>query len=189
MTSLMGIISLLSALKATCDGLSCTQCESRTSTSCTGISVTCSPGYYCGSELSEIISGSGYTSIYSRRCTFQSLCDLKFSISTGHERSRSIALCCDTDYCSSTIPPMPPFNANPNGVVCASCDSIITPGCNTSETIQCNGDANICFHQFVKNGSTCENCWKRMCTRSLCDYFRHNRNCYDEQRELMLQRV
>ncbi|KAG8548769.1 hypothetical protein GDO81_024260 [Engystomops pustulosus] len=170
MTSLIGILCLLSALTATSVGLSCISCFSLDATSCTGDSLTCTSKNLCGSTYTENLVGGNITRSYNRGCLPSSECNLKGGISTNQGRIRSIISCCDTDNCSSSIPILPPFNNDLNGVVCPSCVSSNSTGCNPSETIKCKGDEKVCFTQTIKHGSTVITYIRGCTTRSVCDF-------------------
>ncbi|XP_071969186.1 uncharacterized protein [Engystomops pustulosus] len=172
MTSLTGLLSLLSALIATCHALRCVQCFSTNSTSCFDGSAYCSSGYSCASAYIDIKSCGRLTTLFVRRCLASSRCDFKFSTSNSNIQTRTIFSCCDTDNCLPPTPSLQPFDTEPNGVVCPSYVNYIVPGCNTSETIQCNGDADVCFHEIFHNGSTILPVQSGCASRSYCD----NRN-------------
>ncbi|KAG8550053.1 hypothetical protein GDO81_029180 [Engystomops pustulosus] len=55
MTSMIVILSLLAALIVTGHGLSCTQCTSMTTSSCSGERRTCPSDTLCGSSYSETV--------------------------------------------------------------------------------------------------------------------------------------
>ncbi|XP_056398159.1 phospholipase A2 inhibitor and Ly6/PLAUR domain-containing protein-like [Hyla sarda] len=172
MISLTGILSLLSALAATSYALSCTQCVSTTSYSCSGSSVTCPPGYRCGSAYTESsVSGERVSVSLFRACIASHECNFNGSLSIQHGKAKRVTSCCNTNHCTPTIPPFPTQSSDPNGVVCRSCISADSTWCYTSDTIQCTGDENMCLLQTTKiRGSVSASTAVRGCgTKSLCD--------------------
>ncbi|KAG8550144.1 hypothetical protein GDO81_028170 [Engystomops pustulosus] len=172
MTSLLAIVSLLSALTATGSALSCTECMSLTSSSCSGSSVTCPPGYLCASDYAEIEAAGQKISSVMRSCAPSSECNLKGSVSMTYGKARSAMSCCSTDNCTPTLPSLPTRDSTPNGVTCRSCASADSTWCYTSDTIQCNGDENMCILQTTQmTGSMSLSSALRGCaTKSLCDF-------------------
>ncbi|KAM3923136.1 phospholipase A2 inhibitor and Ly6/PLAUR domain-containing protein-like [Leptodactylus fuscus] len=170
MTSLIRILSLLSALTATSSALSCTEC--RSTTTCSGYDVTCPPGSFCGSSYSETTAVDG-TRIQNlvRTCLPSNSCDYKGSISIKQLQVRTVTSCCSTNYCTPSLPPLPKQNSKPNGVTCPSCLATNATWCDTSDTIQCTGDENICSLQTTNiTGSFSLSTAIRGCaTKSICD--------------------
>ncbi|XP_071969175.1 uncharacterized protein [Engystomops pustulosus] len=176
MTSLLAIVSLLSALTATGAALSCTECMSLTSSSCSGSSVTCPPGYVCASVHGE--SGNAWTTNPSvvRSCAHPSACNYKGSLSMQYGKARSATSCCSTDHCTPSLPSYPRQDSTPNGVTCRSCMSDDSTWCDTSDTIQCTGDENMCLLQTAQmTGSMSLSSALRGCaTKSYCDFGRQS---------------
>ncbi|XP_056399866.1 uncharacterized protein LOC130294278 [Hyla sarda] len=171
MISLTGILSLLSALAATSYALSCTQCVSITSSSCSGSSVTCPSGEQCGSVYTETMAGGMTTTSIVRSCVPSSECNFKGGIGFQHGKINMVSSCCNTDNCNPTMPSFPTQRSNPNGVVCRSCISADSTWCYTPDTIQCTGDQNMCLLQTSKmSGSASSSTALRGCaTKSICD--------------------
>ncbi|XP_044134624.1 phospholipase A2 inhibitor NAI-like [Bufo gargarizans] len=170
MSSLIGILSLLSALAATSYALSCTQCFSK-ETTCSGPSITCPSDHQCGSAYTETtIVGVKSTSL-TRSCSPSSQCDLKGSVRIQQGHMRVSTSCCNTDNCAPNTPTYPTTSSNPNGLVCRSCISADSTSCNTDDTIQCTGDENRCILQTTQvSGSASESSAFRGCaTKSICD--------------------
>ncbi|XP_069803283.1 uncharacterized protein [Dendropsophus ebraccatus] len=171
MTSLTGILSLLSALIATSDALSCIECRSFTSWTCSDNSVICPPKQVCTSVYTAFTFDKERLPGVLRTFTDPSNCDFKGSMSFGYGRFRMVILCCDTDDCSPPVPPLPTPSYIPNGLICessASHDSIqlFPPG-----NIQCTGDEDMCIHHTghqtepYSSTETVQGC----ATKSLCD--------------------
>ncbi|KAM3923137.1 phospholipase A2 inhibitor and Ly6/PLAUR domain-containing protein-like [Leptodactylus fuscus] len=152
MTSLIRILSLLSALTATSSALSCTECKS-TNLSCSGSSVTCPLGSICGSRLSETFVDGSWITILARRCVPTKSCDFKGSLSL------------------KKVQTLPTQSSNPNGVICPFCISADTVSCETSDTIQCMGDEQICILRTTRvTGPYSISASVRGCaTKSYCD--------------------
>ncbi|XP_075134060.1 phospholipase A2 inhibitor and Ly6/PLAUR domain-containing protein-like [Leptodactylus fuscus] len=172
MTSLIRILSLLSALTATSAALSCPECRSETS-SCYGSSVTCPSDSVCGSRYTEASIG-GVRSLH-RTCVLSTECNFKGTLSLQQRHIRGhlviVTSCCNTDHCTPEIPALPTKSSNPNGVVCRSCMSSDSTWCYTSDTMRCTGDENMCLLQTNKvTGSFSLSTAIRGCaTKSICD--------------------
>ncbi|XP_075134995.1 phospholipase A2 inhibitor and Ly6/PLAUR domain-containing protein-like [Leptodactylus fuscus] len=171
MTSLIRILSLLSALTATSSALSCTECTSTNST-CSGTSMTCPSGSLCGSSFTETTTDGTRIPNLVRTCVPSNNCDFKGSISLKEAKVRIVISCCSTDNCTPTLPPLPTRSSKPNGVVCPSCLSFNSTSCETSDTIQCTGEENRCFFQTTRvTGSVSVSASSHGCaTKSVCDF-------------------
>ncbi|XP_044130982.1 uncharacterized protein LOC122924117 isoform X4 [Bufo gargarizans] len=94
MSSLIGILSLLSALAATSYTLLCTYCISN-ETTCSGtmLSMTCYSGLQCASTYTETtIAGVESTSL-TRSCALSSNCGLKGTVTLQHGQMRVSTSC------------------------------------------------------------------------------------------------
>ncbi|XP_069803320.1 phospholipase A2 inhibitor NAI-like isoform X2 [Dendropsophus ebraccatus] len=171
MTSMTGILSLLSALIATSDALSCTECISTIFSSCSGPSVTCPSGYQCGSTYTKSFEGGMTSTVFVRSCMPSSHCNLVGSISQQQGQIKTVSSCCNTANCNPTVPALPTPGSNLNGVVCRSCLSAKSDWCYTKDTISCTGNENMCLLQTSKiTGSVSLSTAIRGCaTKSLCD--------------------
>ncbi|XP_077116221.1 phospholipase A2 inhibitor and Ly6/PLAUR domain-containing protein-like isoform X2 [Ranitomeya variabilis] len=167
MSSLIGILILLSALAATSDALSCTHCMSDT-TSCTGSSVSCSSGQLCGTVYSDSRAGSLSSTSFIRSCTPSSQCNFTGSMTIQNGYMRMAISCCNTDNCNSNVPSLPKMNMTKNGLVCRSCISGDSDWCYTSETMQCTGVEHMCLLQRTKAGSI-KTAIRGCATKSICD--------------------
>ncbi|XP_069803833.1 phospholipase A2 inhibitor 25 kDa subunit-like [Dendropsophus ebraccatus] len=172
MTSMTGILSLLSALIATSDALSCTECISTTSSSCSGPSVTCSSGHQCGSTYTESTTAVGgvFAGVV-RACTPSFHCNFTGSVTQKQAQTKIATSCCSTDNCTPKIPAFPTIGTKSNGVVCRSCVSTHSTWCYTKDTIHCTGDETMCLLQTTKQrGSVKLSAAVRGCaTKSICD--------------------
>ncbi|XP_044138562.1 phospholipase A2 inhibitor and Ly6/PLAUR domain-containing protein-like [Bufo gargarizans] len=170
MSSLIGILSLLSALAATSYALSCTQCFSSGAT-CSGPSMTCPSGNQCGSAYTETtIAGAKSTSLV-RTCAPSSQCGLKGSLGLKQGHMRMSTSCCNTDNCTPDLPTFPTTSSTPNGLVCRSCISEDSTWCYTNDTVQCTGDENRCLLMTTYvSGSVSASAAIRGCaSKSICD--------------------
>ncbi|KAM3921584.1 uncharacterized protein RB166_010994 [Leptodactylus fuscus] len=150
MRSLFGFLICFSALTATSDALSCTECISDTSPSCTGSSVTCASGSTCASLYSETVIGSSISPIFIRSCLNTSNCGFMGSMSNRQGRIWASMTCCNTDNCTPTIPTIPVVSTIPNGVICPSCMSNDPSACSSSDTVTCTGDEDTCVLEKTK---------------------------------------
>ncbi|XP_071969192.1 phospholipase A2 inhibitor 25 kDa subunit-like [Engystomops pustulosus] len=168
MTSPILTLSLLSALTVTSSALLCTQCVSESSSSCSGPSVTCPPGYECGSSHTKTNVGGFETNVVVRACTVQSSCNFAGIIATPLGKTRVATSCCNTDNCLPAIPQFPAINNTRNGLVCRYCSTADSDWCYTSETVQCTGIEDRCLLQRVKQGGL-KNALRGCATKSVCD--------------------
>ncbi|XP_044130978.1 phospholipase A2 inhibitor and Ly6/PLAUR domain-containing protein-like [Bufo gargarizans] len=170
MSSLIGILSLLSALAATSYALSCTQCISSGAT-CSGPSITCPSGNQCGSAYTETTIVGAKSMSLTRSCAPSSQCGLKGSVGIQQGHMRMSTSCCNTDNCTPGPPTFPTTSSTPNGLVCRSCISADSTSCNTDDTVQCTGDQNRCLLMTTQvSGSASASAAIRGCaTKSICD--------------------
>ncbi|KAG9465416.1 hypothetical protein GDO78_018373 [Eleutherodactylus coqui] len=168
MTSLIGILSLVSTLTATSSALSCTKCESETST-CSGDRITCPSETMCGTAyLQGLVEGIRIQKLH-RGCQPLSECGISGTISIKEGRFGIGSSCCSTDDCTPTLPTFPTKSSNPNGVICPSCAPAQSTSCDASDTVQCTGDENMCFLQTTEGlASAMRGC----ATKSFCDLSR-----------------
>ncbi|XP_069804500.1 phospholipase A2 inhibitor gamma subunit B-like [Dendropsophus ebraccatus] len=173
MTSLARILSLFSALIATSGALSCTECASKTSLTCSGPSVTCPSGYRCGSTYLVTTAAGGVreTGVI-RRCTAPSYCDFNGILSAEYARIRVASSCCKTDDCTPLIPPLPKLSSIPNGLICESNISLSSTLDVPLGNIQCKGEENRCIRSTLKlTGIVAFSMTFQGCaTKSLCDF-------------------
>ncbi|XP_040277235.1 uncharacterized protein LOC120992361 isoform X2 [Bufo bufo] len=170
MSSLYGILCLLSALAAT----SCSNCYAGISimTRCPTNNNACPSGEECpggtGDKMAKILA---WTYKCASKCNFlgsMRLQQLQISMSTlcyGHPNCPSIANSL-TD------------NSPLNGLVCPSCLSANSTWCHTDETIQCRGDETMCLLlQTLESGSMSTSTTFRGCaTMSICDLGSQSQN-------------
>ncbi|XP_066462647.1 phospholipase A2 inhibitor and Ly6/PLAUR domain-containing protein-like [Eleutherodactylus coqui] len=165
MTSLIGILSLVSALTATSSALSCMECKSETSP-CS--SILCPPETMCGTVYFQgLAAGMGSQSLH-RGCLPLSECGNSGTISIKQGRSGVGVSCCSSDNCTPGLLKPPQKNHNPNGVICPSCATAESTSCDTSDTIQCTGDENICLFRTTKTGEL-STAVRGCATKSYCD--------------------
>ncbi|XP_072282872.1 uncharacterized protein [Pyxicephalus adspersus] len=172
MAFLFEILGLFLTLVTSGYSLSCIQCSSVTSTSCTGPSVTCASGYQCGAQYTASNAGTVSNNQYTRTCFPENQCTLSGSLSTNGARIKSAVSCCNTDNCTPSLPSLPGDSSVSNGLTCRSCVSADSTWCYTSDTIQCTGNENMCLLQTTKiSGSVSLSTAIRGCsTKSFCDF-------------------
>ncbi|XP_066428749.1 phospholipase A2 inhibitor and Ly6/PLAUR domain-containing protein-like [Eleutherodactylus coqui] len=167
MISLIGFLSLFSALTATSSAISCTKCAS-TSMTCSGSSITCPDGFMCGSEYTDLGEGLRAKHLI-RKCTPSSECNFSGSMTMTEERFALGISCCSTDNCTPTLPTVPTKGHNPNGVICPSCASAKSTSCYTSDTIQCTADENMCLLEAIEIKGSASGAMRGCGTKSYCD--------------------
>ncbi|XP_069802883.1 phospholipase A2 inhibitor and Ly6/PLAUR domain-containing protein-like [Dendropsophus ebraccatus] len=181
MMSLTGILSLFSALIATSDALSCTQCYSSYSWTCSGPSSVCPSGYECGSsytgKTTGIITGEMSRELI-RGCLPSSHCNIQGSIRIHIGYIQKVTSCCTTDDCVPEAPSFPTISTKPNGLVCQSCTAANSTWCSTSDTALCTGDESLCVLETLKrtdSGQVTASMIIRGCaTKSICHLGSHS---------------
>ncbi|XP_071969194.1 uncharacterized protein [Engystomops pustulosus] len=168
MTSPILTLSLLSALTVTSSALLCTQCVSDSPSPCSGPSVSCPPGYECGSTHTRTNVAASETNAVARVCALPSECNVTGIIATPLGKTRVATSCCNTDNCVPPIPQFPEINNTQNGLVCRYCVTIDSDWCYTSETVQCAGKEDRCLLQRMKQGGL-KNALRGCSTKSVCD--------------------
>ncbi|XP_071969517.1 phospholipase A2 inhibitor NAI-like [Engystomops pustulosus] len=169
MKSLLRSLSLFSTLITTSSALSCTQCISATSLSCSGSSVTCPPGHVCGSSYGEYVMGGSTTPTLIRTCVSSFECDIVGSMSMQQGQIRVATTCCNNDNCSPAVPVLPALSSEPNGMVCPSCIHISSTSCSVSDTVQCTGQENMCLTAKISGSVSASPVIQGCATKSLCD--------------------
>ncbi|XP_072282871.1 uncharacterized protein [Pyxicephalus adspersus] len=146
--------------------LTCIQCLSTNSTSCTGNAVTCPNGYFCGTSYTES-TVAGVTR-YIRSCTPQTQCDKIISVTTLYGTTKMSTSCCTSDNCTAPILAVQPPSSELNGVTCPSCQSSQSTWCHDAQTVQCKGEETVCaLHSTTIDGKSSA---IRGCARpSACD--------------------
>ncbi|KAM3922409.1 phospholipase A2 inhibitor and Ly6/PLAUR domain-containing protein-like [Leptodactylus fuscus] len=149
--SLLGFLSLFSALVGTSFSISCMKCTlNDTSSTCLDSNVTCSlNSSLCGLLYKETITGGNKTVRLKRICEHPSDCNINATASTLQGQIRIATTCCSDDYCTPAIPTFSPTSAIPNGLLCPSCMSNSSTVCETSYALQCTGDEEYCFRQSL----------------------------------------
>ncbi|XP_044134623.1 phospholipase A2 inhibitor and Ly6/PLAUR domain-containing protein-like [Bufo gargarizans] len=170
MSSLFGILCLLSALVATSYALSCTHCFSNEAT-CSGPSLTCSSGQHCGTTYRETIAAGLKSISLTRSCTLATQCGFRGTVGIQHGNIRMGTSCCNSDNCTPSLPSLPIRSSYTNGLVCRSCKSDDSARCHTADTIECTGDENMCLLQTThESGSASASSAIRGCaTESICN--------------------
>ncbi|CAH2318740.1 Hypothetical predicted protein [Pelobates cultripes] len=124
--------------------LTCVQCNSNITNSCTGPEITCSSSQdVCISIYETESNSSTVTHNYYRRCGTSKQCGQFFSNINGEITTNLAYSCCTSDSCLPSEPDM-----SPNGWKCPSCsaDGLF---CNTGQVVNCIGTANQCFRSNV----------------------------------------
>ncbi|XP_040277191.1 phospholipase A2 inhibitor and Ly6/PLAUR domain-containing protein-like [Bufo bufo] len=170
MSSLIRILSLLSALAATSYALSCTQCMSNEAT-CSGPSITCPSGNQCASTYTETTTAGMKSTSLGRICAPSSQCGFWGSVTLQQGHIRMSTSCCNTDNCAPDLPTFPTTNSTPNGLVCRSCMSADSSWCYTDDTVQCTGDENRCLlmKTYVSGSMSLSTAFRGCATKSICD--------------------
>ncbi|XP_066428758.1 phospholipase A2 inhibitor and Ly6/PLAUR domain-containing protein-like [Eleutherodactylus coqui] len=168
MTSLIGFLTLISALTSTSSALSCTECTS-TSTTCSGFSRDCPPGTLCGSTYTKVLTGVLGTELLVRGCIPLSECNFNGTMSMKEVHTGVGISCCSIDKCTPPFPTFPTKSPNPNGVICPSCISDKSTRCYTSDTIQCTGDEKMCVLQKTEITGLASAAMRGCATKSYCD--------------------
>ncbi|KAG8433726.1 hypothetical protein GDO86_012181 [Hymenochirus boettgeri] len=172
MSFLLGILYVLSAFAATGYSLSCTTCSSLESTACEGPSMTCLPDNVCGStHVIATAFGVPVINQFTMSCVPRYHCNGTGSISNSVSKIKVGVSCCHTDNCTSPIPTLPEDSIELNGIVCPSCSVVGSLSCDSTDTVQCTGDENLCVSQAteVTGNTTSRTLFLGCATRSYCD--------------------
>lgn len=140
----LGTLFALSLLAAPSHSLTCIECMSTNSTSCTGDAVTCPEGYFCATSYTESTVGGQNSTRYVRSCAPQNRCNKTGRISTLDGTMKWSTSCCSLDNCTEPILPVPPVSLQPNGVTCPTCQSSSSSWCYNTQTVDCSGDETVC---------------------------------------------
>ncbi|XP_066428750.1 phospholipase A2 inhibitor and Ly6/PLAUR domain-containing protein-like [Eleutherodactylus coqui] len=173
MTSLVGFLCLVSALTATSSDLSCTECVSISSSTCSGDSITCPGEFMCGSVYTRDLGEGVRSEMLQRGCLPSSQCNLSGTMSIMNGQFGIGSSCCSSDDCTPTLPTFPTKSHNPNGVICPSCTADQPTWCYTSDTVQCTADENMCLLQEIEqtgSGSKASSALRGCATKSFCDH-------------------
>uniref|UniRef100_A0A8C5QUT2 UPAR/Ly6 domain-containing protein n=1 Tax=Leptobrachium leishanense TaxID=445787 RepID=A0A8C5QUT2_9ANUR len=174
MRSVLRFLCVLSVLISTGYSLSCIKCMKMGESNCEGLSVTCSPDEACAASYS--VSSSGGVKMfeaYLRDCVSKKDCDVKGSYTVVRNvQSKVASTCCYTDNCTPPRPILPEDNYEPNGLTCRVCFSPNSDWCSSTNTIDCQGDENMCILQSsrVKGPVTSITALRGCTTKSICDY-------------------
>ncbi|XP_073457893.1 phospholipase A2 inhibitor NAI-like isoform X2 [Aquarana catesbeiana] len=147
MMFLLEFVVLFSTLASTGQSLKCDKCFSLDSDSCTGFSgQECPSGEVCASRYEISFSDLIVTQTFNRLCAPQAECSVTGTFTHGSSTERVATTCCDTDYCTPTMPKLPDTSSQPNGVWCQQCLSMGTYTC-TGGLVQCTGEATMCLQK------------------------------------------
>ncbi|XP_073511910.1 uncharacterized protein [Phyllobates terribilis] len=148
--------------------LSCIECSTSSSTTCTGNNVTCPSGFVCKSFYSGGRRGeSTFLKETTRSCAHPSGCNMKTSMSINEIRFNMASSCCDTDNCSPSIPELSPISSVPNGVTCPSFMAIGANLIQSSGPMTCTGDQNQCA--IMEGNGEFVALFRGCATKSFCD--------------------
>ncbi|KAM4651758.1 ly6/PLAUR domain-containing protein 8-like [Discoglossus pictus] len=133
-------VLILTAWVATGYSLSCIQCSSTETSTCTGLPRTCPTEYACVSSITRTGDGT----IFNRGCDNIELCGKSGSGSIPETKLKFSYTCCNTDNCTPPIPTLPADNTMKNGVTCLGCRTFESDSCNGT-AVDCTGDENQCI--------------------------------------------
>ncbi|CAH2318621.1 Hypothetical predicted protein [Pelobates cultripes] len=151
-----------SSTEPQCKVLSCVDCVSSISSTCTGNTMTCPAGTVCGSQYNITSSGGKTSQIFSRTCIQKSRCYTNGSFTFSGGRTKIGTSCCYTYNCTPSIPVLPGDSTQSNGLTCPS---------STSNNIKCTGTENICLQQTttITGSQSNPNAFRGCTTQSICD--------------------
>ncbi|XP_077312648.1 uncharacterized protein LOC143933575 [Lithobates pipiens] len=177
MTMALAGLLVLFALVPSGFSLSCIKCINFSGTICTGSSETCQSGYSCATSLST----SSGSSTLTRGCSANNQCNITGSLTYTGGNVRISTVCCDTDNCTSAIPPLPTANSTLNSLSCSTCASGTSDYCSPSNTLQCTGLETLCGRMSTSlTGSTTSASIVRGCaTPSVCNLLGNQKVTYD----------
>ncbi|XP_031761772.1 sericin 1-like [Xenopus tropicalis] len=126
--------------------ISCTECNSSDSSSCSGNNVTCPPGYACITHHKVEIQDGAKTESIVRTCGMQSSCEDSVRKSLPGYTLIDSTTCCYTNNCTPAIK----LHSNQtNGLTCKTCTAENTDTCDNEQTMECSGDENMCYAELT----------------------------------------
>ncbi|XP_073457842.1 phospholipase A2 inhibitor and Ly6/PLAUR domain-containing protein-like [Aquarana catesbeiana] len=134
---------ILSALSRHSYAISCRECSSTGSTSCTGTIVSCAPNFVCMS-LSRTHPEEKERTEFTRKCGDKHLCGKSGVFAITNQKHKFSITCCESDGCTPPIPNLPLSNNTENGKNCPYCVSTNDRSCSDTGNMVCTGDENIC---------------------------------------------
>ncbi|KAM4015676.1 phospholipase A2 inhibitor and Ly6/PLAUR domain-containing protein-like [Anomaloglossus baeobatrachus] len=170
MMSIFAFWILVSALAVTSRALSCVSCSSLIYLQCVGPSITCDSGQQCATIWADTIYAGSISPVSIRTCMPSSQCGFKGNMNTQKGRMWTTVSCCNTDNCTPAFPLLPAVDPTLNGKVCPSCISTASASCDSSNTMQCSGNENMCLLQSTQSTGFVSLLAVRGCaTKNFCD--------------------
>ncbi|XP_018082226.2 cell wall protein AWA1-like isoform X2 [Xenopus laevis] len=145
--------------------ISCAECKSSDSSSCTGTNVTCASGYVCTTHHKVVIQDGDKTQSIVRTCGAQSNCEDLVRQSLPGYTAIDSTTCCYSNYCT---PAIKSYSSQTNGLICTTCTAENGNACDNEKTMECSGDENVCHAELTllsDNSKTVSGC----ATKSICD--------------------
>ncbi|XP_075183281.1 uncharacterized protein LOC142255711 [Anomaloglossus baeobatrachus] len=153
--------------------MSCISCFNGNVTNCSGGSISCPDSNECLSMFLKITINGSTSGNFFRSCAPKNQCNITGSSSFSGGTMEMAATCCsETDMCTPADPQLPSTNSTqPNGRVCTMCQSINSDGCDTKNTMSCDGNESMCIHFTTTTTvfQTSELAFRGCSTRSICD--------------------
>ncbi|XP_077312653.1 phospholipase A2 inhibitor and Ly6/PLAUR domain-containing protein-like [Lithobates pipiens] len=162
-------LGVLLALVAKSCSLSCIQCSSETSTSCTGSSVSCSSGSLCTVIYTVQSIGNSSLTSYTMTCAPRTQCDVNGTIGITGSNIKMASSCCSTDNCIPYLPSLPADSSVSNGLRCRSCISSYSTWCYSLSNIQCTGNETMCLLRSKTQSGSQPMALRGCATKSICD--------------------
>ncbi|XP_040183159.1 phospholipase A2 inhibitor and Ly6/PLAUR domain-containing protein-like [Rana temporaria] len=146
MTMAVAGLLVLFALVPSGYSLTCTKCIVFSNANCSGSTETCLSGAYsCATSISVNTPTSGsQSSTVTRGCAPNNQCNITGSLTYTGGNVAIATACCDSDNCTSAIPPLPAANSTSNSLSCSTCASGSSDYCSSSNTLSCTGLATQC---------------------------------------------
>uniref|UniRef100_A0A8C5QTW8 Sodefrin-like factor n=1 Tax=Leptobrachium leishanense TaxID=445787 RepID=A0A8C5QTW8_9ANUR len=173
MSFAVGILCTFSALIASGYALSCTECMVLGSKVCEGSTITCAVNHTCGLQYTvSHLDGVQEKETFIRHCVPKNLCGLEATNTYGNNiQALSGISCCFTENCLPPKPRLPLLSTKKNGLTCQTCLSLKSDSCAGDETIECNGNEDMCFLSSTKTAAplSVESSYRGCTTKNLCD--------------------
>ncbi|KAG8433728.1 hypothetical protein GDO86_012183, partial [Hymenochirus boettgeri] len=124
----------------------------------------------------------------SMSCMHHHSCDEKGTITNSDATIKRAVSCCSNDNCTPPIPTLPDRSYKPNGIVCPSCSSIGSLTCDSTDTVQCTGDEDMCVQQSITitANSTLRTIFHGCATKSYCDFNAYSKTLFNLKMEMKI---
>ncbi|XP_040183172.1 uncharacterized protein LOC120916331 [Rana temporaria] len=137
----------------------------------TNSNISCPSDNYCSSTVLEFFSvvESDYYYLTERTCVQRDWCHFDGSFTAERQKARIAISCCDTNYCTPTMPSASKISPPPlNGATCPTCHDFNKTTCDKGDFMFCRGNETRCSTEITNNTAVYT---RRGCaTDSFCNF-------------------